>query len=177
MQALQWTALAVTLAASPAYAAHYMTPEQAQQLMFPDASAFKDASVQLSVAQMREIESLSGLPARSANWRVVSAWQGDRLLGHMVLDDVIGKVELISYAVGLSADAHITQVEILTYRESHGFEIRNAAWRRQFVGKATGDKLTVGDGIGNISGATLSSTHVTDGVRRIAALAQVTLKK
>jgi Na+-translocating ferredoxin:NAD+ oxidoreductase RnfG subunit len=177
MKALHWTALAVTMAASPAYAAQYLTAEQAQQLMFPDASAFKDASVQLTTAQMREIEALSGLPARSAHWRVVSAWQGDRLLGHMVLDDVIGKVELISYAVGLSPDARIMQVEILTYRESHGFEIRNAAWRRQFAGKSVGDKLAVGDGIGNISGATLSSTHVTDGVRRIAALAQVTLKK
>jgi hypothetical protein len=171
MKALHWTALAVTLAASTAYAAQYLTVEQAQKLMFPNASDFKDASLQLSAAQMREMESLSGLPARSAHWRVVSAWQGDRLLGHMVLDDVIGKVELISYAVGLSPDAHIMQVEILTYRESHGFEIRNAAWRKQFVGKS------VGDGIGNISGATLSSTHVTDGVRRIAALAQVMLKK
>jgi hypothetical protein len=85
MKALHWTALAVTMAASPAYAAQYLTAEQAQQLMFPDASAFKDASVQLTTAQMREIEALSGLPARSAHWRVVSAWQGDRLLGHMVL--------------------------------------------------------------------------------------------
>ena len=172
MEALRWTALAVTLAACPAYATQYLTAEQAQQLMFPAASAFKDASVQLSTEQMRQIEALSGLPARSVRWRVISAWQGDQLLGYMVLDDVIGKVELISYAVGLGPDARIRQVEILSYRESHGFEIRNAAWRKQFV-----DKLAVGDGISNISGATLSSTHVTDGVRRIAALAQVALKK
>jgi hypothetical protein len=120
---------------------------------------------------------LSGLPARSAQWRVISAWQGDKLLGHVVLDDVIGKFELISYAVALDPDARIRQVEILVYRESHGFEIRNAAWRKQFVGKTVADKLVVGDGIVNISGATLSSTHVTDGVRRIAALGQVALKK
>jgi hypothetical protein len=37
--------------------------------------------------------------------------------------------------------------------------------------------LSIGDGIANISGATLSCTHVTDGVRRIAAIAQVVLKK
>ena len=177
MEALRWTALAVTLAACPAYATQYLTAEQAQQLMFPAASAFKDASVQLSTEQMRQIEALSGLPARSVRWRVISAWQGDQLLGYMVLDDVIGKVELISYAVGLGPDARIRQVEILSYRESHGFEIRNAAWRKQFVDKSAGDKLAVGDGISNISGATLSSTHVTDGVRRIAALAQVALKK
>jgi hypothetical protein len=177
MEILRWTALTVTLAASPAFATQYLTVEQAQQLMFPAANAFKDASVQLSPEQMRQVEALSGLPARSVRWRVVSAWQGDQLLGYMVLDDVIGKVELISYAVGLGPDARIRQVEILTYRESHGFEIRNAAWRRQFVDKAAGDKLAVGDGISNISGATLSSTHVTDGIRRIAAIAQVALKK
>jgi Na+-translocating ferredoxin:NAD+ oxidoreductase RnfG subunit len=99
----------------------------------------------------------------------------------MVLDEVVGKFELISYAVGLQPDASIRQVEILAYRESHGFEIRNANWRKQFVGKsATGNAnagLSVGEGIANISGATLSCTHVTDGVRRIAALAQVALKK
>jgi hypothetical protein len=37
--------------------------------------------------------------------------------------------------------------------------------------------LKVGEGVANISGATLSCAHVTDGVRRIAAIAQVALKK
>jgi Na+-transporting NADH:ubiquinone oxidoreductase subunit NqrC len=178
MKALQWTTLAAAgLMAAPAFAAQYLTVEQAQQLMFADATAFRDASLQLNAEQMRQIEALSGLPARSVNWRVISAWQGERLLGHVVLDDVIGKFELISYAVALNPDAGIRQVEILAYRESHGFEIRNAAWRRQFVGKTAADKVAVGDNILNISGATLSSTHVTDGVRRIAALGQVMLKK
>ena len=50
--------------------------------------------------------------------------------------------------------------------------------RRQFVGKSakSGD-LRIGAGINNISGATLSCTHVTDGVRRIAAVAQVALAR
>lgn len=179
MKALQWTVVAAGLAAvAPgAFAAQYLTAQQAQALIFPEAGAFREASLQLTAEQMRAIESLSGLPARSASWRVVSAWQGDRLLGYMVLDDVIGKFELISYAVGLAPDATVMQVEILAYRESHGFEIRNAAWRKQFVGKTAADKVSVGDNIANISGATLSSTHVTDGVRRIVAMAQVALKK
>jgi Na+-transporting NADH:ubiquinone oxidoreductase subunit NqrC len=94
-----------------------------------------------------------------------------------VLDDVIGKFELISYAVGINPDASVRQVEILTYRESHGGEIRNPAWRRQFAGKRAPAGMAIGDGIANISGATLSCTHVTDGVRRIAAIAQVVLAK
>ena len=126
---------------------------------------------------MQQVEKLAGLPARSVAWRVIAAYQGEQLLGHIVLDDVIGKFELISYAVGLQLDATVRQIEILNYRESHGFEIKNANWRKQFVGKNATAGLSIGQGIANISGATLSCTHITDGVRRIAAIAQVALKK
>jgi Na+-translocating ferredoxin:NAD+ oxidoreductase RnfG subunit len=160
-----------------AFGVQYLSVEQAQQVMFPEATAFKDQSLHLSAEQMRQIEKLSGLSARSASWRVFAAYKGDAPIGYMVLDDVIGKVELISYAVAVNPDASIRQVEILTYRESHGFEIRNANWRKQFAGKTAQSGIAIGDGIANISGATLSCTHVTDGVRRIAAIAQVMLKK
>ena len=162
--------------ATPAFATQYLTPEQAQKVLFPEATSFRDAALQLNAAQMREVEKLSGLPARSVGWRVVAAYRDTELLGHVVIDDVVGKYELISYAVALSPQATVRQVEILAYRESHGFEIRSPAWRKQFVGKTAQAGLAVGDGIANISGATLSCTHVTDGVRRIAAIAQVALK-
>lgn len=162
--------------AAPAFATQYLTVEQAQKVLFPEASSFRDATLQLTATQMRDVEKLSGLPARSVGWRIFAAYRDAELLGHVVVDDVIGKVELISYAVALSPQAVVRQVEILAYRESHGFEIRNPAWRKQFTGKTAQAGLTVGDGIANISGATLSCTHVTDGVRRIAAIAQVALK-
>lgn len=177
MKYLYLPALALGAACAPAFATQYLTVEQAQQLMFPDATAFRAQNVALTLAQMQQVEKLAGLPARSVNWRVAGAYKGDVLLGFVVLDDVIGKFELISYAVGLNPDATVRQIEILTYRESHGGEIRNPAWRRQFVGKQARAGLAIGEGIANISGATLSSTHVTDGVRRIAAIGQVVLKK
>ena len=62
------------------------------------------------------------------------------------------------------------QVEILSYRESHGGEVRLPAWRRQFVGKTAASPLKVGDDIANISGATLSCSHLTEGVKRIVAV-------
>jgi hypothetical protein len=178
MRYLPLIPLAAGAVCAPVFATQYLNVEQAQKLMFPDASAFREQNVVLSLAQMQQVEKLAGLPARSVNWRVFGAYKGDALLGFMVLDDVIGKFELISYAVGLNADATVRQVEVLTYRESHGGEIRTPAWRKQFVGKsAAGGGLAIGEGIANISGATLSCTHLTDGVRRIAAIAQVVLKK
>ena len=158
-----------------AFATQYMTSEQAQKLMFPDATEFKSATLQLTLDQMQQIEKLAGLPARSAAWRTAMAYKDGKLLGYIVLDDVVGKFELISYAVGLLPDASVKQIEILSYRESHGAEIRNVNWRQQFVGKSVSTGLRVGEGISNISGATLSCTHVTDGARRIAAVAQVAM--
>lgn len=166
------------IACPPVHATDYLNLGQAQALMFPEATAFRARDLSLNVAQMQQVEQLAGLPARSVAWRVVGAYDGDRLLGYVVQDDVVGKFELISYAVAINPDATVRQVEILTYRESHGAEIRLPAWRRQFAGKsAAGGKLMVGNGIANISGATLSCTHLTDGVRRIAAVAQVGLAK
>jgi Na+-transporting NADH:ubiquinone oxidoreductase subunit NqrC len=169
-------AIAASLAGS-AFATQYLSPEQARQVMFPEATSFREQPLQLSAEQMREVEKLAGLPARSANWRVTTAYKGNTLIGAVVLDDVIGKFELISYAVALNPDASVKQVEILAYRESHGSEIRTPTWRKQFVGKKAQSGIAIGDGIANISGATLSCTHVTDGVRRIAAVAQVALFK
>jgi len=178
---MRYTPLIVVAACAipaSAFATQYLTPDQAQKVMFPEADAFRPQPLALDAAQMQKVEQLAGLPARSAQWRAVAAYKGDALLGYVVLDDVVGKFELISYAVGVNPDASVRSVEILAYRESHGSEIRLPAWRRQFTGKSakSGD-LRIGGGIQNISGATLSCTHVTDGVRRIAAVAQVALAR
>jgi Na+-transporting NADH:ubiquinone oxidoreductase subunit NqrC len=48
--------------------------------------------------------------------------------------------------------------------------VRDPRWRAQFVGKRAGAPLSLDDDIQNISGATLSCRHVTEGVKRILAL-------
>ena len=163
------SALVVAAAPTGAFAVDYLSAEQAAKLMFPDADAFEARTVTLDAAQLRQLDA-QGVRARSAAWPVRVAKRGDTTLGFVITDEVIGKVELIGYAVGIAIDGTVRQVEILSYRESHGFEIRLPAWRRQFVGKGAGSALQVGDDIANISGATLSCSHVTDGVRRIVAV-------
>lgn len=164
-------AAAVFAATAPtsAFAVDYLSAEQAAKLMFPDADAFDVRNVALDAAQLQQLDA-QGIRGRSANWQVRVARRAGAALGFVITDEVIGKVELISYAVGIALDGSVKQVEILSYRESHGFEIRLPAWRRQFVGKGIGAALRVGEDIANISGATLSCTHVTDGVRRIVAV-------
>jgi len=167
-----WTAATAGLPLS-AFAVDYMSPQQAQQAMFPQADRFTVRDVVLDAAQLQALASKAGVPARSAQWKVIEASQGGKLLGWLVVDNVVGKFELITYAVALTPEAAVKQVEVLSYRESHGSEIRLPAWRQQFVGKTAASGIRPGQDIANISGATLSCSHVTDGVRRIAALVEM----
>ena len=95
----------------------------------------------------------------------------------MIVDQVIGKSELITYALALDAKGAIASVEILEYRESHGGEVRMAGWRKQFVGKTAADPVALNKDIKNISGATLSSQHLTDGIKRLLKYYQQALAK
>ena len=88
--------------------------------------------------------------------------------GIFVLDHVIGKHLYIDYAVSI-VGGRVHRVDILQYRESYGGEVRSPSWLAQFVGKTSASPLQVGADIRNISGATLSSMHVTEGVKRILA--------
>ena len=162
---------ALALAPAGAFAVDYMTAEAAARLMFSEADRFELRDWQLDAAQAQAIAAL-GVKPRSAQWKLRLAFKGKELLGVVVADEVLGKFELISYAVGIGADGKVRGVEILSYRESHGHEVRTPAWRRQFLGKAQGAPLKLGEDIANISGATLSCGHVTEGVKRIVAVVE-----
>jgi hypothetical protein len=167
--------LPIVIGALPAsaWAVDYLSASEAERLMFPQAEQFETLNLRLDEPQLQEIGRRAGLPARSAQWGLRVVRQGGAPIGFVVVDNVIGKFELITYAVAIGTDGAVRQIEILSYRESHGGEIRLPAWRRQFVGKTPTASLRVGADITNISGATLSCTHVTDGVRRIATVLQV----
>ena len=125
------------LAPAGAFAVDYLSAEQAAKLMFPEAERFEAREIRLDAPQMQQLDA-QGVRARSARWAVRVAQRAGQPLGYVVSDEVIGKFELISYAVGIGLDGAVKQVEILSYRESHGGEVRLPAWRRQFVGKTVG---------------------------------------
>ena len=54
--------------------------------------------------------------------------------------------------------------------------VQQLTWRDQFVGKTVKSPLQVDSDIGNISGATLSVRHLTDGIRRLLFLHQSVLR-
>jgi Na+-translocating ferredoxin:NAD+ oxidoreductase RnfG subunit len=69
--------------------------------------------------------------------------------------------------VAITPEGKLKGLEVLTYRETYGHEIRNPAWRAQFHGRDSHQQLELGKQIRNISGATLSCSHVTEGINRL----------
>ena len=139
-------AAVVASMASPAGAVQYLSIAQAQKQAFPSATSF------------------AALDGRA--WK---AQAGSQVLGVFVVDHVIGKHLYIDYSVALDTSGRVQRVEILQYRESYGGEVKENSWLSQFVGKTSGSALKVDRDIRNISGATLSSHHVTEGVKRVLA--------
>jgi Na+-translocating ferredoxin:NAD+ oxidoreductase RnfG subunit len=173
---VRWLAPAAALVAPHCYAVQYLNLEQAQSAIFADAREFVPTPVSLSREQVKEIERISGVRARVPEQAVWEARADGKLLGWFVVDEVIGKHELITYAVGINPDGSLRQFQIVEYREAYGYQVRELRWRDQFVGKTLSDPLEVGVDIVNISGATLSCRHVTEGIKRLLALYQIALR-
>jgi len=176
MAAFSGPLTALLAPAPPAIAADYLTVAQAQQAVFPEARAFEPVTVQLNEVQRRALAAGAGAQpphGRLQVWRVQGV-AGP--LGFFFTDEVVGRQDFIDYALGINADGTLRTPEIMSYRESHGGEVRNAAWRRQFERRRDGARLRNAIDIRNISGATLSCEHVTAGVRYLALLWQIALR-
>ena len=163
--------LSILIAPIFAQAKIYVSSEQAQQILFPNKVLSKSPIIITDDLQ--------------ENMRAASSirhpFQGDRIWrssdgGWFVIDEVVGKHEMITYAVALNAKGSVLGIEVLEYVESYGYEVAEAQWRKQFVGKTINDPIKLNQDIQNIGGATLSCKHLTDGVKRITVLYDLTLK-
>jgi Na+-translocating ferredoxin:NAD+ oxidoreductase RnfG subunit len=161
------------------FATVYLDIEQARKLLLPQAASFQPWQIALDAQALGAIAQATQtrVPAAyaPAGWVGLDA-QGARV-GFVLADHVIGRYEWIDYAAGFAPDGTLTQVEVLAYRESHGAEIRNLAWRKQFSGRKGPAQMRFNEEIRNISGATLSCQHVTEGVQRLSAIVQQQLHR
>lgn len=159
-----------------AQATQYLTLAQAQTQLFPAATSFQLVTPVVSPANVQAINQVSGLagslPTRTT-WR---AMKQNTALGWVVADHVIGKHDYIDFAVAISPDGKIGGFEVLAYRETYGGQVRSPAWRNQFIGKQAQDPVQAGQDISVISGATLSSTHLAQAIKRILTYWQLVLR-
>lgn len=162
---------AIVLTGGQAWAERYATVEEAQARLFPGES-LSPQTLTLSDQQAQAIEKASGVRVRVKRLKLWRAQGG----GWFFVDEVLGKHEYITWALALDPDGAVRDLEVLEYRETYGYEVREAKWRAQFRAKRHGAPLRLDHDVRNISGATLSCRHIADGVKRLLATHDVALR-
>ena len=164
--------LAMVSAPIIAHAKIYVSTEQVQKIFFP-AKPLSQVPIMISADLQEKMRAASSIRHPFRGDRIWKAPDGSWL----IIDEVIAKHEMITYAVAINPNGSILGIEILEYVESYGYEVAEAQWREQFVGKTAKDPIKLNQDIQNIGGATLSCKHITDGVKRVAVLYELALKK
>lgn len=140
----------------------YLSGNEAKQLLVGQQK-LQRVTVTLSKAQRNAIRKASKTRVNSPTLKAWKTASG----GWFIIDQVVGKHEMIDIAVALTKDGKVSGIEILQYRETYGYEVKNKKWLKQFLGKGHQEHLKLDKQIKNISGATLSCRHITDGINRL----------
>lgn len=159
---------AIVAVATPAAALKYQELAAAQEKLYPGAT-LTPADFTLTAEQVNQLNTEFAVPVMHAETRAWRASTG----GWLFLDQVYGLNDVVTYLLAISDQGAVTGLEVLVCVE--GFcEIGEPAWKNQFLGKKhSGDLIAE---TRQISGSTLSTMHVTEGVKKMLAVEALFLR-
>ena len=152
----------------------FMNRDEALKLAFPGADRIDKKEVILSQAQADEIESLSRSKLTTKLYILYEGFKGGKSLGYAIIDthSLRTKTETVMFVI--NKDGTLRQAEILAFFEPPEY-MPGDNWIALFYGKSASDSLKPGKDIPNITGATITSTALSQTMRQILALARVVL--
>jgi len=154
----------------------FLTKKQALKLAFPGVKKVKKKKVWLTDSQTAAIQKILGDQIKYNERRVTHYFGLDdagQSVGAMTIGNEIGRSYPITFMVVINPNGTVKDVEIMVYREPHGWEVRFESFLSQFFGRNGGDPF---DNINNITGATLSVRSMTKGVKKAVTEFQVIYK-
>ena len=95
---------------------------------------------------------------------------GRELSGAVYIHGHTGKHGPIHLAIGLDSAGMVHDLAVLSYIEQRGRPVKERKFLIQYLSKSVGDPVELGNDIVGISGATFSSTAVTNLVRQAVDL-------
>jgi hypothetical protein len=162
-------AVAVVGFAPSARAVVFHAKDEALALAFPGSDRVEDRTFILTDEQKQAVEKRARAPVESQLWTVYLGWHGEELLGYAVIDTHIVRTLPETVMVVLTPAGEVRRAEVLAFYEPPEYA-PTERWTKQFDGRHLDDDVKLGAGIQGITGATLSATAMTAGVRRVLAL-------
>jgi thiamine biosynthesis lipoprotein len=172
---MPWAAASAALLASaiPASGQVFLNEAQALRTIFGDDVVARREAKSLPEIERKKLEASTGLHFPEPSYSFLVVERQSRLVGYALVLDEIGKSEPITTMVGITPDGRVSDVAVMVFRESRGWEVKEKRFLRQFHGKRIGDPIQIDRDIINYSGATLSSKGLARAVKRSLQLFQV----
>jgi len=140
---------AICLTSTFSWAEVYISAEEAIKQIFPTHQEYKK---ERHILDHREFE-------------VYSVSKNGELLGRAVVLDERGKIQPITFLVGIDAQGRVLDVYVLEFRDIFGSEIKRRSFLRQFSGKSLKDHIAIGRDIDAVTSATISSQAAASAVK------------
>jgi Na+-translocating ferredoxin:NAD+ oxidoreductase RnfG subunit len=151
----------------------FLHENEAAHAMFPQATTSLRKELWLTDAEHTALEKALGRHVDSHGYTYLEVIAQKATVGFVLILDVIGQSQPITFAVAVSDEGILQDVQVMVYREPRGEEIQDKRFRRQFTGKRASDALALGKDIDAISGATISSRAATFAARKGLLLADL----
>ena len=148
----------------------YLTEDEALKLMFPKSERVKKDLLRLPTDKKIAIEQRIGWKFPEETFEIYIGETGTQVDGYALVQNTIGKHKAMTYMVGVDARGHVSNVELLIFREARGSEVRTKRFNVQYEGKTVSDPVRLNKDIINISGATMSVRSMTAGIKRVLVL-------
>jgi len=148
----------------------FMNEEEGVKIILPKSERIRKDVITLSQEKKTQIEERIGWKFPEESFDVYIGETGNQIDGYALVQNTIGKHKPMTYMVGIDSKGHVSDVELLVFRESRGSEIRQKRFNAQYEGKTVNDPVRINRDIINISGATMSVRSMSAGVKRVLVL-------
>ena len=153
----------------PAAAKTLLTQKEALNIAFPAGATVERRTAYLTEEQRRLAQKAGRVKIDARVWTYYVGASSAGVRGYAYFDTHLVRTMPETLMVVLDSDGEIRFVEILSFIEPEDY-LPRGRWLEQFPGRTLNTELMVRRGIRNISGASLTSQALTDGVRRVLAV-------
>lgn len=160
--------------APEAAATVFMSQREALEQSFPGARCERRAFV-LTPQQVKAVQARAGAKLSSRLATAYLAWRGDTLAGVAFFDTRNVRTMPCVMMTSIGPDATVQRVDLLAFHEPPDYR-PPARWLGLFERRRLDERLWPRRDIRNLSGATLSTRAITEGVRQALALFEVLVK-
>lgn len=127
-----------------------LSPEEATKKIFPELEEYKIESHFVD----------------GQEFKIFTVVKDGETIGWTVVSTEMGKINPITFLVGISKEGKVLEVYVLEFRDMFGAEVKRRSFLRQFQGKVLKNPLKVGRDIDAVTQATISSNAATTAVKK-----------